>query len=90
MEIIRSYGMGHKLQRLLQRYWGGQRVVPKSGKYYYGCPLSTGRGVKQGDPVYTKLFNIVVDALVRAALQEVCGPQEYQHGFGWVVGEHNI
>ena len=28
--------------------------------------------------------------MVRAALQEVCGPQEAQHGFGWAEGEHNI
>ena len=33
---------------------------------------------------------MVVDALVRAALQEVCGTQEAQHGFRWAAGEHNI
>ena len=44
MEILRVYGLVPKLQRLLQRYWEGQRVVPKSGKYY-GYPFSTGIGV---------------------------------------------
>ena len=44
----------------------------------------------QGDPVYLTNFNIVVDSVVRAALQEVFGPREAQHGFGWVAGEHNI
>ena len=31
-----------------------------------------------------------MDAVVRATLQEICGPQEYQHCFGWSAGEHNI
>ena len=44
----------------------------------------------QGDPVYLKLFNIIVDAVVRATLKEICGPQESQHGFGWSGREHNI
>ena len=89
METLRGYGLGPKLQRLLQRYWDGQRVVSRSGKCY-GCPFITGRGVTQGDPVSPTIFNIVVDEVVRAALQEVCGPQEAQHGFVWVTGEHNI
>ena len=44
----------------------------------------------QGDPVSPTLFNILVDAVVRATLQEICGTQEVQNGFGWSAGEHNI
>ena len=64
-------------------------MFPKSGKYY-GRPFSTGIGVTQVYPVSPTLFNIIVDAVVRVALQEICGPHEAQHGFGWLVGEHNI
>ena len=64
-------------------------VVTKAGKYY-GQPFSTDRGVMQGDPVSLTLFNIIVDSVVRATLQEIYGPQEAQHGFGWLAGEHNI
>ena len=64
-------------------------MVPKAGKFY-GRPFSTGRGVTQGDPVYPAIFNLVVDAVVRADLLEVCGTQESQHGFGWATGEHNV
>ena len=44
----------------------------------------------QGDLVLPKLFNIIVDAVVRATLQEICVPQEAQHGFWCLAGEHNI
>ena len=89
MEILREYGLGPRLQRLLQRHWDGQRLVTKAGKYY-GRPFSTGRGVTQGDLFYPTLFNIIVDAVVRSTLQEICGPQDAQHSFGWSAGEHNI
>ena len=89
MEILREYGLGPRLQILLQRYWDGQRVVTKAGKYY-GRPFSTGRGVTQGDLFYPALFNIIVDAVVRATLQEICVTQDSQHGFGWSAVEHNI
>ena len=36
------------------------------------------------------IFNIVVDTVVRAVLEEVCIPQEAQHGMVWALGEINI
>ena len=44
----------------------------------------------QRDLVSQKIFNIVVDTVVRAVLLEVCGIQEAHHGFVWASGEHNI
>ena len=43
MEIPREYGLGPRLQRLLQQYWDGQRLVTKSGRYY-GRPSARGEG----------------------------------------------
>ena len=74
MEIIQGYGLGSKIQRFLQRYWYGQKVVPKGGKYIRR-PFNMEIGVSQGDPIYLTIFNIVVCALVRAALLAFCGPQ---------------
>ena len=89
MEILREYGLGPRLKRLLQLCWDRYTVVTKAGKYY-GRPFIAGRGVNQVDPVSLTLFNIIVYALVRATFQEICGPQEAQRGFGWLEGEHNI
>ena len=39
----------------------------------------------QGDPVSPMIFNVVVDTVVRAVLDELCEPQESQHGLGWMA-----
>ena len=89
MEIIRGYGLGPKLQRLIHRLWDKQEVVSKSGKFF-GSLFRTERGVTQGDPVSPTIFNIVVDVVVREVLLKSCGPQKSHHGFVWLRGKHNI
>ena len=49
-----------------------------------------GRGVTQGDPTSPMIFNIVVDAVVRATLEVVCGPQDAWHGMELKVLECNL
>ena len=36
------------------------------------------------------IFNIVVDAVVRAFPDVVCGPQEAQHSLVWAAGWKNL
>ena len=78
---------------LIYRYYysgtGTKKVVLKEGKYF-GRPFCMMRGVTHGQPLSLTIFNIVVDAVVRACMVEVCGPQEEHHSFGWVLGKHNI
>ena len=81
MEIPRGYGLGPNLKRLLHRFWDDQEVVLKVGRLY-GRPFRMERGVTQGEPVSPTVFNIVVEAVVRAVLMEVCRPQEAKHGLG--------
>ena len=56
-------------------------MVPKSVKFYRR-PFRKGIGVTQGDPVSPALFNIIVDAVVKETLQDICGSQEAQNSFG--------
>ena len=63
--------------------------VPKV-KRFLGTPFGTGREVTQGDPDSTMIFNIVVEAVVRATLEVVCSPQEARHGMGWATGQLNL
>ena len=81
--------MGPNLARLLNSYWDQQRVVPKTGKFL-GKEFCTGRGLTQGDPASTMIFDIVVDSVVWGVLDVVYGSQEAQHGLGWVAGESNV
>ena len=57
-------------------------MVTNSGKFF-GWPFGTDRGVNQGYLVSPTVFNIMVDAVAREVLLEICGP-------GWATGEHNI
>ena len=89
MEILKSYSLGTKLRRPIQRFWSQKAVVPKAERCYSG-PSKTGRGVIQGDPISPKVFNIVVNTVIGVMLLELCGPQEAQNGLGWVAGRKNI
>ena len=88
MKILRRYGLRPKLQRLLKQYWGKKGGT--ESREVFGSLFCMNRGVTQGDPVSLTIFNIVVDAVVRAVLLEVCGPQEAHNGFGWLAGKNNI
>ena len=73
--------MGPNMDQLLKSYWGRQKIVPKMGKFL-GNEFQTERGLTQVDPVSPMIFNIMVDVVVQAVLDMVCGPQEDQHILG--------
>ena len=89
MEILWGYGIGPNMARLLAHQWDNQQIVPKAGRFL-GKTFGTGRGVTQGNPASPMIFHIMVDAVARAVLAEVCGPQEAQHGLVWMEGGRNI
>ena len=45
---------------------------------YYGTPFKAGRGVTQGGPLSAKLFNILVDAVVREWFWQLQESGEYK------------
>jgi len=62
--LLEGYGAGPRLVRLVRTYWRDAIMVCGAAGYY-GQPFKAGRGVTQGGPLSAKLFNIVVDAVVR-------------------------
>ena len=68
LEILKGYGVGERVQRLLAVYWERTKVVARAGSYY-GKGFKGERGVTQGDPLSPTIFNLVVDAVVRHWLQ---------------------
>ena len=44
----------------------------------------------QGLLVSLTVFNILMDAVIKMVLLEVCGPQEAHYGLVWEAADHNI
>ena len=86
MDIMWGCGMGQRMDFLIARHWDNHQFVPKTRRFI-GKAFCTWIGVTQGETAPPMIFNIVVDAVVRAVLVVVCGPQEAQHGMGWATGK---
>ncbi len=62
--ILEGHGVGPSMRRLIHHFWDeATNVCHTSGNY--DMPFKTGRGVTQGGPLLAKLFNIMVDTVVR-------------------------
>ena len=64
LEILKGYGVGEIVRRLLREYWNKSMMVARAGGYYE-IGFKGGRGVTQGDPLSSTIFNLVADAVVR-------------------------
>ncbi len=68
--ILEGYGTGPNMVRLIHNFWRDATMFCHvSGNY--GVPFHAGRGVTQGGPLSAKLFNILVDAVVREWLHQL-------------------
>ena len=66
--LLEGHGAGPNMRRLIRHFWDeAAHVCRASGNY--GAPFKAGRGVTQGGPLSAKLFNVVVDAVVREWMQ---------------------
>jgi hypothetical protein len=62
--ILEGHGAGPNMRGLIRHFWDeATNICRASGNY--GTPFKSGRGVTQGGPLLAKLFNVVVDAVVR-------------------------
>jgi hypothetical protein len=84
LEILAGYGVGPKLIRLLSHFWAEAKLACRTGRYY-GSVFSAGRGVTQGGPFSPRIFNVVVDAVVREWLRQSLGEEAARHGLGDLV-----
>ena len=70
LEILEKYGVGNNILRLIKTFWD-QAVMVCRASGYYGDPFKAYRGTTQGGPVSPRIFNIMVDAVVREWLRQV-------------------
>ena len=73
---MEGYGAGPQMVRLICGYWCDAIMLCRAAGYY-GQPFTAGRGVTQGGPLSAKLFNIVVDAVVREWMKQLRQDGEY-------------
>ena len=79
IEIMVAYGVGTNMVRLLKHFWDNAELVCRTmGRY--GEPFKAERGVTQGGPVSPKVFNIMVDAIVREWIRELIGDEAASDG----------
>ena len=64
LKILKGYGVGDRVQRLLREYWDKTTMVARAGGYY-GKGFKRGGGMTQGNPLSPTILNVVVDAVVR-------------------------
>ena len=64
LQLLQGYGVGPRMLGLLNNFWNKLQLVPRQSGFY-GAPISSDRGVTQGDPLSPIIFNVVVDAVVR-------------------------
>ena len=64
LEILRRYGVGRNILRILSTVWESDTLAPRRAGYF-GKSFRPQRGVRAGDTVSPTIFNICVDAVVR-------------------------
>jgi hypothetical protein len=89
LEILAGYGVGPNLLHLQKHFWDGARMVCRA-EGSYGEPFSAGRGVTQGGPLSSLMFNVCVDAVVREWLRQCLGDDTAWMGIGEAVRDHVV
>ena len=64
LQILKDRGVGKKTRRVISQFWVGAELVCKAGGSY-DRPFKALCGVTQGGPLLPRIFNLMVDAVVR-------------------------
>jgi hypothetical protein len=89
LEILAGYGIGPNLLRLQKKFWDDAKMVCCAGGNY-GLPFGAHRGVTQGGPLSSLMFNVCVDCVVREWLRQVLGEDVARDGVGDLVRDQCI
>jgi hypothetical protein len=68
--VLEGYGAGPRMIQLIRSFWCNAIMVCRVAGNY-GTAFKAGRGVTQGGPLSAKLFNIMVNAVVREWIQQL-------------------
>jgi hypothetical protein len=77
--ILEGYRAGPRLHQLIRGFWCNAIMVCRTVGNY-GMAFKAGRGVTQGGSLSTKLFNILVDAVVRKWVWQLEEDGDYDKG----------
>ena len=77
--ILEAYGVGPNMLQLIQFFWDNAELVCRA-QGRFGEPFKAKRGVTQGGPVSPKIFNVMVDAIVREWMRQVVGDEAASEG----------
>lgn len=74
IHILEGYGVGEQAMQLIRYFWDHASLACRA-QGRYGPIFKAGRGVTQGGPLSPKIFNVMVDAVVRQWLRIVLGDE---------------
>jgi hypothetical protein len=77
--ILEGYGAGPWMIRPIPGFWSNANMVCCAAGNY-GIAFKAGHGITQCDPLSAKLFNILVDAVMRKWVQILEGDRDYKEG----------
>jgi hypothetical protein len=76
LAILVDAEVGPNAVRLIANFWEGGQLYCRAARYF-GRAFKAKRGITQGDPLSPTIFNLMVDAVVRAWLMEVHGTMTF-------------
>jgi hypothetical protein len=68
--VLEGYGAGPRMIRFIRGFWHNAIMVCRAAGNY-GTAFKASRGVTQGGPLLARLFNIMVNAVVREWIQQL-------------------
>jgi hypothetical protein len=86
LNILAAYGVGPRMLRLQKHFWYTAKLVCCAGGNYRE-PFNAKRGVTQGGPLSSLMFNVCVDAVVREWLCQMLDKDAAQDGISNQVAE---